>query len=336
MNGPVLQIRDLVVEYGRRGATGSNGNLRVFDGLDLDIVEGETLGIVGESGSGKSTLIGVLAGLIKPAAGSVTYAGNDLLAMKSSERRRASRDIQLVFQSPYSSLNPRMRVADIVAEPLLAHERLSASARDARIEALLRDVGVSPELRRARPPQLSGGQAQRVAIARALALSPRILLLDEPTSSLDLSVQAQILNLLARLTQERQLTCLLVSHDLAVVQHISDRVAVMYLGQVVEEGAGESVFNQPKHPYTRALIASNPSIDPDQAVAPALAGEIPSFMRPPAGCRFHTRCPVVMDRCLTIEPVRYKVAREQLALCHLFDPDLPAGMSLLAQQHRPS
>lgn len=318
MTTPLIEVRDLVVEYRRRGGA----TLRVFDGVSVDVEEGSTLGIVGESGSGKSTLIGVLAGLVRPTSGSVLFAGRDLLRMKRSGRRRASRDIQLVFQNPHSSLNPRMRVADIVAEPLLAHERLSRSARQGQVDQLLMDVGVAPELAAARPPQLSGGQAQRVAIARALALSPKVLLLDEPTSSLDLSVQAQILNLLNRLTKERGLTSILVSHDLPVIEHMSDRIAVMYFGQVAEIGDSESVFSTPRHPYTRALMASSPTVDPDQPASAPLSGEIPSFADPPVGCSFNTRCPFVMDICTQLTPPPFEIDAGHTARCYLFDPEI--------------
>lgn len=321
MTPPLVQVRDLVVEYPRRNGP----SLRVFDGVSLDVEEGSTLGIVGESGSGKSTLIGVLAGLVRPVSGTVLFTGRDLLVMKRSERRRVSREIQMVFQNPHSSLNPRMRVAQIVAEPLLAHERMTATARQAQVEQLLVDVGVDLELATARPPQLSGGQAQRVAIARALALSPRVLLLDEPTSSLDLSVQAQILNLLNRLTKERGLTCILVSHDLPVIQHMADRIAVMYFGQVAELGDSRSVFAAPRHPYTRALMASSPTVDPDQSVAAPLSGEIPSFANPPTGCSFNTRCPYVMDVCRVVTPPPFEVGTGHTARCYLFDPDLAAA-----------
>jgi len=317
MTPPIVQVRDLVVEYPRRGGR----NVRILDGLSVDVDEGTTLGIVGESGSGKTTLIGVLAGLVRPLRGTVLFDGVDLLSMTGAKRRRASRDLQLVFQNPHASLNPRMRVADIVAEPLLAHQRLTKAERQSKVEQLLADVGVDIGLVNAKPPQLSGGQAQRIAIARALALSPRVLLLDEPTSSLDLSVQAQILNLLNGLTKQRRLTSILVSHDLSVIEHMSDRVAVMYFGQIAELGTSEAVFTSPRHPYTRALMASSPTTDPDQPSSAPLSGEIPSFSNPPIGCSFNTRCPFVMDVCKSVVPPPFEVGNGHTATCHLFDPE---------------
>lgn len=317
---PLVEIRDLVVEYrGRGGLARRPRTVRVFDRLSLDVGDRETLAVVGESGSGKTTLVNVLAGLLEPISGTIRFAGEDLLNLSASARWMIRRDIQVVFQNPHSSLNPRMRVRDIVAEPLVTHERLTTAARTARVEELLVEVGVGPELHDAWPRQLSGGQAQRVAIARAIALAPRLLLLDEPTSSLDLSVQAQVLNLLQRLARAHHFTSLLVSHDLAVVQHLSDRVAVMYLGEIVERGAAMAVFANPQHPYTQALVSAGLTTDPDQEPPPPPAGEIPSLSAPPSGCRYHTRCPFVMEKCLTVVPPAYEIRPGHRATCHLLE-----------------
>ncbi len=316
----LFEVRGLNVDYvTSRGFLGRpRQTVRVLDAFELQIRRGETLGVVGESGCGKTTLAHTLARFIRPAGGEVRFEGRDVLSMNPTATRNYRRHVQLVFQNPFSSLNPRMRVHSIVAEPLLTHLDLEREELDARVEALLRETGLGREHMDRHPHELSGGQAQRVALARAIALRPRMLLLDEPTSALDVSVQAQILNLLLKLKREHDLTYMIISHSLGVIRQVSDRIAVLYLGEIVEQGTRENVFGAPRHPYTQALLAATPAPDPERRRARSvLGGNVPNPANPPPGCRFHTRCPHAISVCRTRKPSRHQLAEGHWAACHL-------------------
>jgi oligopeptide/dipeptide ABC transporter ATP-binding protein len=316
----LLEIHGLTVAYpgARSGLIRRRGPVRVLESFELKILRGEVLGIVGESGSGKSTLLNAILGLQAATSGTIEFDGVDLLNVRGSALRRRQREIQAVFQNPFSSLDPRMTVISLIAEPLRLHLRLDKRAELERVQSLMRDVGLPTGLLQRYPHQLSGGQAQRVAIARALALNPKLVLLDEPTSALDVSVQAQIVNLLMDLQRTHGLTYVFVSHDLALVDHISERVAVMYLGELVEFGPAAAVSGAPLHPYTQALTtASRISValsSKDRVVARA---DIPSFASPPSGCRFHTRCPFAMEICRQQNPGPTLMDDGHWARCHL-------------------
>lgn len=324
-NELLLDIKGLTMEYVTySGLFGRHKQrIRVLHGLDLQIFKGETLGIVGESGCGKSTLGHSIMRFIKPTAGEVIYAGSDILKRNKKELRTLRRQMQMVFQNPHASLNPRMRIFDVVAEPLRTHTKMNRQEMEGRVVELLLEMGLSGEYKNRYPHQISDGQAQRVVLARALALNPSFLVLDEPTSALDVSVQAQIINLLLKLQKEHKLTYMFISHDLSVVQHISDRIGVMYLGQIVELADSQAIFCNPQHPYTQALLSATPVPDPDdQTEQIILQGNVPSPANPPSGCRFHTRCPVVMDKCRTEPPPAYG-ANRHWATCHLLKKGFP-------------
>jgi oligopeptide transport system ATP-binding protein len=278
------------------------------------------MALVGESGSGKTTVARAILGLTKPTAGRVVFQGKDMGSLKRRERRELMRDVQVVFQDPYSSLNPRMTVHDLVAEPLRANSRVTGRELHTRVLALLEMVGLGTQHLWRRPHEFSGGQCQRIAIARALALEPRLVILDEPTSALDVSVQARILILLEELQQRLGVAYLLIAHDLAVVESIADQVAVMYLGCIVASGPTSDFLQNPRHPYTRALLASIPSPDPElRGKMEVVSGEVPNAIRPPSGCRFHPRCPFVMKVCGEIRPPLHMLSDGHWVACHLLD-----------------
>ncbi len=320
--GPLLEVRDLQKHFPiRRGVfSGVSGWVRAVDGVSLSIAPGETLALVGESGSGKTTTGRCILRLLEPTAGTVRFDGADLLALPPRAMRRMRRQIQIIFQDPYGSLNPRMRAGTIVREPLDIH-RIGANRRerDDRVAALLCRVGLDPAMRDRYPHEFSGGQRQRIGVARALALQPRLIVADEPVSALDVSVQAQVINLLMDLQEEFSIAYLFIAHDLAVVERIADRVAVMYLGRLVEVGTREEIFKNPLHPYTRALLQAIPIPDPARArERQVLRGDPPSPAQPPPGCPFHPRCPSAIETCSRVEPALLEVAPGHWVACHLY------------------
>jgi peptide/nickel transport system ATP-binding protein len=324
MTAPLLEARDLAKHF--PVARGLAGRLRrapaqvvhAVDGVSLALAAGETLGLVGESGSGKTTLGRLVLGLQEPTAGQILFEGEDITHPTRERRRRLRREVQVIFQDPYSSLDPRQRVEDIIREPLDIHEIGTPDERRRRVGALMERVALGDELARRYPHELSGGQRQRVGIATALALEPRLIVADEPVSALDVSVQAQILDLLAELRDETGVAMILISHDLGVVQEVADRVAVMYLGRIVEIGPVGQVFDRPEHPYTRALLSAIPPADPEAAHDPIrLPGEVPTPIDPPAGCPFHPRCWLAQDVCRTTAPPLLEYAPGHQASCHV-------------------
>jgi oligopeptide/dipeptide ABC transporter ATP-binding protein len=320
---PLVEATALTRSFARRGGWRGHGgpNLLAVDHVDLVVRRGETLGLVGESGSGKSTTGRMLIRLIEPDSGSMRFDGFDLLALAGKRLRTMRRQFQMIFQDPYGSLNPRMRVSTIVGEPLAIH-RIGANRaeRRARVTELLDQVGLSPADADKYPHEFSGGQRQRIGIARAIACLPRFIVADEPVSALDPPVQAQIVNLMADLQERLGLAYLFIAHDLRVVEHISDRVAVMYLGRIVEEAPAAELYRDPLHPYTRALLASTPSGRPGSPTPPALSGEPPSATEPPSGCRFHPRCPVAEAVCSREDPKLLPAGNRRAVACHLVHP----------------
>lgn len=313
----LLQVESLCKNFSvSTGMFGKTRSLRAVDDVSFSIIEGECLGLVGESGCGKSTLGRMILQLLPPTSGRMSFRGEALSAVSTSRNRALRRDIQIVFQDPYSSLNPRMRVGDIIAEPL-RNQRLSKAEITKRVEGVMKDVGLKDEYLRRYPHSFSGGQRQRIGIARALVQRPRLLVCDEAVSALDVSVQAQILNLLQDIRQQYQLTLLFISHNLSVVRHIADRVAVMYLGQIVELGSNEQILAGAQHPYTRSLISA--VLEPARTNTKkriVLGGEIPSPLNPPSGCYFSTRCPIADDRCRSEAPEFREVQGNRYVRCH--------------------
>jgi oligopeptide/dipeptide ABC transporter ATP-binding protein len=304
----------------RRGLFGGDrGTVRAVDGISFTIERGQTLGIVGESGCGKTTTAKLVLGLEVPTAGVMRFEGGDLQALDRAGYRHYRKSVQAVFQDPYASLNPRMRITDIIAEPLVTNEQLAAAAVRDRVLELLDLVGLPARAADLFPHEFSGGQRQRIAIARALALSPRLIVLDEPVSALDVSIRAQILNLLRDLQARLGLSYLFIAHDLAAVAHMSHVIAVMYLGKIVETGEARSLARAPKHPYTEALFsAALPSHPDERREEIILPGEVPSPLNPPSGCRFHPRCPQAMARCAEEEPA-LRAVEDRILACHLYD-----------------
>jgi oligopeptide transport system ATP-binding protein len=318
--GPLVRLEQVVKHF----PAGLNASVRAVDGVSLEIREGETLGLVGESGCGKSTLGRLILALLPVTSGSIVFDGVDITRLHGERLRQKRRELQMIFQDPYSSLDPRMTVGDIIAEPLVNFGLLRGKEKDLRVQELLRVVGLNPYFNNRYPHEFSGGQRQRIGIARALALRPRLIVCDEPVSALDVSIQAQVINLLEELQKEFRLTYLFIAHDLSVVRHISDRVAVMYLGKVVEVADSLEIYRNPRHPYTRALLSAVPVPDPEvqSSRRPVpLSGELPSALSPPPGCRFHTRCPIaqVPGACSEVEPPLSSKGRDHLAACHFSD-----------------
>jgi oligopeptide/dipeptide ABC transporter ATP-binding protein len=328
--GPLVEVDDLSVEFRVSGRDwrASTAKLRAVDRVSFSVERGETLALVGESGCGKTTVGRTLVRLYEPLSGSIRFDGEDVANLSGSALQAFRRRAQLIFQDPYASLDPRMKVEDIVAEPLRAHSSGTRAERGARVRELLERVGLSAVAANRFPNAFSGGQRQRIGIARALALEPDFLVADEPVSALDVSVQAQIVNLLKELQRDLGLTLLFIAHDLAVVRQIATRVAVMYLGSVVELGARDAIFEQPAHPYTRALLSAVPVPDPARERAReriVLRGDVPSPVDPPPGCRFHTRCPFAQpERCADEAPVLRPVGGGRLAACH-YAEEIEAG-----------
>jgi len=315
---PQLTLGDRIVAA--LGARVETRALRAVDGVSLSVARGETLGLAGESGCGKSTLGRLMAGILAPTSGAVTFDGAPVMA----GARKATTRIQTVFQDPFASLDPRMRVGDIIAEGPLANGLLRRRDRDEAVARALEQVGLSPSLATRFPHQFSGGQRQRIAIARALAMEPEVLICDEPVASLDVSIQAQIINVFLELRRRLGLTIVFISHDLSVIRHLSDRVAIMYLGRIVEEGPVDAVYERPKHPYTQGLLDSVPHLVLDSNARVELnpiRGEIPSPLAPPPGCNFNPRCPIAVERCHVEDPRLRPLGRGQRAACHLAESD---------------
>jgi oligopeptide transport system ATP-binding protein len=315
------------------------GDVKAVDGIDFTIRRGETLGLVGESGSGKTTAGRVILRLTPATSGEVIFEGRDILKLSRSELRSVRKEMQIIFQDPYASLNPRMTVGDIIREPLAIHNIAKGKAAETRAQELLRLVGLQPYHANRYPHEFSGGQRQRIGIARALAVDPKFIVADEPVSALDVSIQAQVINLLQDLQQQLGLTFLFIAHDLSVVRHISTRVAVMYVGKIVEIADRDQLYRNPLHPYTQALLSAIPIPDPSvesRRKRIILSGDIPSPVNPPSGCRFHTRCPIAFDRCKTEVPAFKEYDKGHQAACHWVEehggtaPDLSHGPALIA------
>ena len=324
MSEDILKIKDLKVYYPvRKGMLGKVQYVKAVDGVSLDVHKGEVLGIVGESGCGKSTLGKAVCRLIPSTGGEIVLNDRDISNMKDKELRPYRKEIQMIFQDPYASLNPRMSVHDIIAEPMIIHNMYQSKEEiDAHVTELLNEVGLDSYHARRYPHEFSGGQRQRIGIARALATEPDLIIADEPVSALDVSIQSQVLNLLSKLLRERNLTMIFIAHDLSVVEHISNRVVVMYLGNIVEQGTRDELYQNPLHPYTKALLDAHPIPDPTvRKERVLLEGTIPSALNPPTGCKFHTRCNKCMQICKEKEPAGRLIEGEHLVYCHLYDTE---------------
>ena len=293
--------------------------IHAVDQVTLDVAEGEVVGLVGESGCGKSTLGRIVAGILEPSAGRMTYRGDDVKALEPTEAKAVALKIQMIFQDPFASLNPRMRVRDIVGEAPLVHGIVERGEIEDYLDDVLRRCGLDPNFKRRYPHQFSGGQRQRIGIARALAVKPEFIVCDEAVAALDVSIQAQVLNLFMRLREDLNLTYLFISHDLGVVEHISDRIYIMYLGRVVETAPTEELFDTPNHPYTTALLREVPRLDARHTSFKPVSGEIPSPLDPPSGCHFHPRCPHATERCRREIPALKEIAPGRFSACHLND-----------------
>ena len=311
----LVRIEDLVVEFPAPGGR----SVKAVSGISLDVKEGETLGLVGESGCGKTTTARALIQLPPPTSGSVVFDGTDLTALSEQQMRRQRTDMQMIFQDPISSLNPRRRIGDVVAEPLKVWGPHDADQQVRMVDEMLEAVGMDPAIARSkRPHEFSGGQCQRISIARSLVLGPKVLICDEPVSALDMSIQAQILNLLEDLKADYQLTLVFIAHDLAVIKNVSDRVAVMYLGKLCEVGGADQLYADPAHPYTEILLGANPEPDPEAVLdlESVEGGDLPSPIDPPSGCRFRTRCPHATEKCENEEPQMREVSTGHHVACH--------------------
>ncbi|CAN5290469.1 dipeptide ABC transporter ATP-binding protein [soil metagenome] len=328
---PLLDVKNLVMHFPlTQGIIFQRkvGAVQAVDGVSFSVKRGETLGLVGESGCGKSTTGRAILQLYRPTSGEVNFNGKDLTKIDGGEMRRMRRHLQMIFQDPYASLNPRMTVGNIVSEPMQIHKLVDKKDRTARVQELLQTVGLNPYFANRYPHEFSGGQRQRIGVARALAANPDFIVADEPVSALDVSIQAQIVNLLEDLQQQFGLTYLFIAHDLSVVRHISDRVAVMYLGKIVELADRNALYDDPLHPYTKALLSAVPIPDPKiekRRERIILTGDVPSPINPPTGCRFHTRCPYMMpDICPKIDPVFADQGNDHFVACHLYPGSVPA------------
>lgn len=322
MQKPVLEVNGLKKYFDIKGGPLGRkvGEVKAVDGVSFTVMEGEILGIVGESGCGKSTTGKSILRLIEPTEGEVLFEDQNITNMNGEEMRKLRKDMQIIFQDPYASLNPRHTVEKIVGEPLLIHGMKSSEERKERVQELLETVGLSAYHASRYPHQFSGGQRQRIGIARALANNPKLIICDEPVSALDVSIQSQILNLMEDLRNQFNLTYVFIAHDLSVVKHISDRIGVMYLGRMVELSDKDSLYDDPKHPYTQALLSAVPLPDPDvQKERIILQGDVPSPANPPAGCAFHTRCPYAMDICKEVRPEFKPMEDNHFVACHLYD-----------------
>ncbi|MEW6244866.1 MAG: dipeptide ABC transporter ATP-binding protein [Bacillota bacterium] len=316
----LVEVKDLKKYFPLHGGIFSRvvGYVKAVDGISFNIKRGETLGLVGESGCGKTTTGRVILRLLERTSGSVKFEGKDVFALEREEMRKLRRDMQIIFQDPYASLNPRMTVGDIIGEPLEVHGVAHGKERELRVQELLDIVGLSPFHSRRYPHEFSGGQRQRIGVARALALNPKLIICDEPVSALDVSIQSQVLNLLEDLQQEFGLTYLFIAHNLSVVKHISDRVGVMYLGKIVELAGGDELYAEPLHPYTEALLSAIPIPNPElKRERIVLEGDVPSPINPPEGCHFHTRCKYAMPVCREVEPEFTDVGGGHFVACHL-------------------
>lgn len=331
MSPPMLEIRDISKQFVKRldvaakiaaqmGADVKEEIVHAVDGVSMAIAKGEVLGLVGESGCGKTTLGRIVAGILEPTAGEIHYKGKAVSSKTSSDAKDAALQIQMIFQDPFASLNPRMRVKDIIGEAPVFHGLVSAADSAKYVEDVMLKVGLDPDYARRYPHQFSGGQRQRIGIARALAVNPEFLVCDEAIAALDVSIQAQVINLFMDLREDLDLTYLFISHDLSVVEHISDRVMIMYLGRIVEAAPTDELFEAPNHPYTHALLNEVPRLESRNIDYQPVSGEIPSPLAPPSGCHFHPRCPHATGRCREEVPILREIARNRLSACHLNDP----------------